>query len=159
MVQLKAMWEPEWKRFAKGTDPQKVADEIFSISDTPTASQIVEMARDPEKESHVLFEWNDTLAAQEWRKEQARLVMRNLKVEFVHEETDSDERKKFTPVRLFYGNPVEKEGFAAITTIMENKDMYDQLLDRAKMEIKSYRKKYSMLKELEPLFDVIDKLE
>lgn len=158
MVQLKAMWEPEWKRFAKGTDPQKVADEIFAISDTPTASEIVEMASDPAKESHALFEWNDSIAANEWRKEQARLVMRNLKVEFVNELDGMEEKKTSTPVRLFYGNPVEKEGFAAITTIMENKDMYAQLLERAKMEIKSYRKKYAMLKELEPLFNVIDQI-
>ena len=62
-------------------------------------------------------------------------------------------------MKLFYGNPLEKEGFAAITTIMQNKDMYDQLLERAKMEIKSFRKKYAMLKELEALFDVIDMIE
>lgn len=159
MVQLKAMWEPEWKRFAKGTDPQKVADEIFSISETPTTDQVVEMAKDPGTESHALFDWDDAVAGPKWRKEQAKLIMRNLKVEFVHEEVSEDEAKAFTPVRLFYGNPVESNGFAAITTIMGNKDMYDQLLERAKMEIKSFRKKYAMLKELEALFDVIDRIE
>ena len=158
MVQLKAMWEPEWKRFAKGKDPQKVADEIFSISDTPTKEEIVEKAKDASTEMHDLFEWDDTVAAHEYRKEQAGLILRNLKVEFVQNE--GQERPLIsTPVKLFYGNPVEKEGFAAITTIMQNKDMYDQLLERAKMEIKSFRKKYAMLKELESLFDVIDMIE
>jgi hypothetical protein len=37
--------------------------------------------------------------------------------------------------------------------------MYNQLLERAKMEIKSFRKKYAMLNELEALFDVIDQIE
>ena len=159
MIQLKAMWEPEWKRYANGTDPQKVADEIFSISDTPTTDQVVEMAKDPGTESHALFDWDDAVAGPKWRKEQAKMIMRNLKVEFVQEEKAEDEAKTFLPVRMFYGNPVESSGYAAITTIMGNKDMYDQLLERAKMEIKSFRKKYAMLKELEALFEVIDLIE
>jgi len=158
MVQLKAMWEPGANRVARGTDPQKVANEVFSISDTPTADEIVEMASNPETESYKLFDWDDSVAGPKWRKEQARLVMRVLKVEFVHNEA-LEEQKEFTPVRLFYGNPVEDKGFVAITTIMENKDMYTQLLERAKMEIKSFRKKYAMLKELEALFNVIDQIK
>lgn len=158
MVQLKAMWEPEWKRFAKGKDPTKVANEIFSISDTPTKDEIVEKAKDPQTEMHDLFEWDDTVAAHAYRKEQAGLILRSLKVEFIH---DSEMEKPLvsTPVRLFYGNPVENEGFVSITTIMKDDDMYSKLLERAKMEIKSFRKKYAMLKELEALFDVIDHIE
>lgn len=159
MVQLKAMWEPGSHLTARGTDPQMVADEIFGISDAPTADEIVSMASDPDKESHKLFDWDDAIAGPKWRKEQARLVLRKLKVEYIHESDLDVEPKKFTPCRLFYGNPVEKEGFVAITTIMGNKDMYEQLLERAKMEIRSFRKKYAMLKELEALFDVIDTLE
>lgn len=159
MVQLKAMWEPGWKRYAKGKDPQKVADEIFSISDTPTSDEIVEMASDPNTESHDLFDWDDAVAGPKWRKEQASRILQNLKVEFIKSDDKPEDQKIFTPVRLFYGNPCENKGFAAITTIMSNKDMYDQLLERAKMEIKSFRKKYAMLKELEALFDVIDEIE
>ena len=159
MVQLKAMWEPGSQRTARGTDPQVVADEIFSISDSPTAEQIVNMASDPDKESYKLFDWDDAVAGPKWRKEQARLVMRSLKVEFIQDTNLDVEPKKFTPCRLFYGNPIESEGFVAITKIMGNKDMYQQLLERAKMEIKSFRKKYAMLKELEALFEMIDTIE
>lgn len=159
MVQLKAMWEPGWKRYAKGKDPQKVADEIFSISDTPTADEIVDMASNPETESHDLFDWDDAIAGPKWRKEQANKILQNLKVEFVQSDDKPEGQKTFTPVRLFYGNPCERKGFVAVTTIMGNKDMYEQLLERAKMEIKSFRKKYAMLKELEALFDMIDMIE
>lgn len=159
MVQLKAMWEPGSQRTARGTDPQVVADEIFSISDSPTAEQIIDMASDPDRESYKLFDWDDAVAGPKWRKEQARLVMRSLKVEFIQDTNLDVEPKKFTPCRLFYGNPIESEGFVAITKIMGNKDMYQQLLERAKMEIKSFRKKYAMLKELEALFEMIDTIE
>lgn len=159
MVQLKAMWEPGANRVSRGTDPQKVADEVFAISNTPTADEIVEMASNPETESYKLFDWDDAVAGPKWRKEQARKVLRVLKVEFIQDDSLEEQTKNFTPVRLFYGNPVEEKGFVAITTIMENKDMYTQLLERAKMEIKSFRKKYAMLKELESLFNMIDQIE
>lgn len=158
MVQLKAMWEPGWKKYAKGKDPQKVADEIFSISDTPTADEIVAMASDPGTESHDLFDWDDAIAGPKWRKEQAGKILQNLKVEFVTAGEADDAVKTYEPVRLFYGNPCEAKGYAAITTILGNKDMYTQLLERAKMEIKQFRKKYAMLKELGDLFDMIDRI-
>ena len=43
-------------------------------------------------------------------------------------------------------------------TFMENKEQYKQLLERAKMELKSFRAKYAMLTELEAVFDVIDRV-
>ena len=160
MVQLKAMWEPGCKSIARNTDAQKVANEIFSISDTPTTDEIVEMASDPETESWKLFDWDDAVAGPKWRKEQARWVMRHLKVQFLKDESELDvEPKEFTPCRLFYGNPVESEGFVAVTTVLNNQDMYKQLLERAKIEIKSFRTKYSILKELEPLFEMIDTID
>lgn len=159
MVQLKAMWDPGSQRTARGTDAQKVADEIFEISDTPTADEIVDMASDPGKESYKLFDWDDAVAGPKWRKEQARLVMRSLKVEFIYESDLDVEPRKFTPCKLFYGDPVNDKGFVAITKIMEDKGMYEKLLERAKIEIKSYRKKYSILKELEPLFEMIDQIQ
>ena len=159
MLELKAMWEPAWKRNSRGTDPQKVAEEIYGISDEPTAEQIVEMARDESTESNKLFDWDDSVAGPKWRKEQARLICRMLKVEFVTNPSAPVEEQKMIPVRLMYGNPAKNESFMPITVIMENRDTYNQLLQRAVMELKSFQKKYAMLKELEAVFDVIDRID
>ena len=160
MFQLKAMWEPGSQVTARGTDAQKVADEIFSISDTPTADEIVSMASDPETESFKLFDWDDAVAGPKWRKEQAGKVLRCLKVQFLKDESELDVKpKEFTPCRLFYGNPTGEGGYMAITKIMGNKDLYQQLLERAKMELQTFRKKYAMLTELEALFEVIDAIQ
>ena len=161
MVQLKAMWAPDSGTTNRGTDPEKVAGEIFSISDTPTASEIVNMASDPGKESYKLFDWDDAVAGPKWRLHQASKILGALKVEFVKKETEPDwkEKEKIIPVRLFYGNPMEEQkGYAAITTIMANDDMYQQLLERAKMELRAFQKKYLILTELESIFDLIDQL-
>lgn len=158
MLELKAMWEPAWKRNSRGTDPQKVAEEIYGISDEPTAEQIVEMARDESTESNKLFDWDDSVAGPKWRKEQARLICRMLKVEFIPSSNKPVEETKMIPCRLFYGNPTKNESFMPITVIMNNQDTYNKLLQRAVMELKSFQKKYAMLKELEAVFDVIDRI-
>ena len=53
-------------------DAQLVSNEIMSIGDTATPAQIVDMARDSSTELHKCFEWNDTVAAEKYRLEQAR---------------------------------------------------------------------------------------
>ena len=160
MLQLKAMWEPGSSVVSRNTDPQKVADEIYSISDTPTTDEIISMASDPETESYKLFDWDDAVAGPKWRRVQARYVMHSLKVEFVNDGREPEEPTRvMEPVRMFYGNPTGEDGFASIVKIMGNKDMYEQLLERAKAELQAFKKKYAMLKELQDLFEMIDGLK
>lgn len=156
---FKAMWTPGMESIFKGANPQEVANEIYSISDTPTKHQIVDRARDEASAMHNLFEWDNEVAGEKWREEQASCILRHLKVTFIDAHPDGDDDKKlFQPVRLFYGDPVKSEGFRSIITIMENKEQYKQLLERAKVELKSFRTKYAMLTELKAVFDVIDRV-
>ena len=159
MVQLKAMWSPEVQGIYKGKDAQKVADEIYSIGDEPTKEQVVEKARDETTELHSMFEWDDAIAGEKWRGEQARKIMGALKVTFVKSD-DDPVPPTFTmkPVRMFYGNPSGSPGFVSTMKIMTNHTMYEQLLERAKQELDAFKNKYSILQELQPIFEMIDSL-
>lgn len=160
MIQLKAMWEPGFSKLYKDKDPQVIAEEIYSISDEPTKEQIVDKARDVNSELHDLFEWNDTVAAEKYRGEQAKRLLSVLKVTFIDDTGDQEEPTKvMEPVRMFYGKPSGEERFVSIVKIMGNQDMYEQLLERAKAELKSFKKKYNILKELQPIFEMIDDLK
>ena len=155
-----AHWEKGFEGFFHNKDPKKVAEEIYSISgseEEPTKAQIVEKARDETSELHDLFEWNDSVAAEKWREDQAGHILRTLKVTFVKNDAPQEKREPI-PVRLFYGNPQKKEGFVSIVRIMGNEELYAQLLERAKAELQSLRKKYAMLQELAPVFEMIDEL-
>lgn len=163
MIKLEAMWEPGWAKFFKNKDPQAIADEIYSIGDEPTKEEIVEKARDESTELHDLFEWRDDVAAEQWREEQAKNIMRKLKVTIIREEGEKpDEKKTFTPTivspRMFYGDPENPSGFVSIRKIMTNQDTYNALLQRAKDEIMAFERKYSILTELEPLFEAIHEI-
>lgn len=70
------------EKLYKGVSAPKVYDEIAAIGDSATPEQIVEAARDESSELHKCFTWNDTEAADKWRKQEARqirhfLVIRN----------------------------------------------------------------------------------
>lgn len=159
MVQFKAVWEPGYERFFKNKDPQAIAEEIYSISDSPTKEQIVDKARDENSELHDLFEWDDAVAAEEWRQEQAKNILRKLKVEFIQGDGEKEPAtKEFRPVRLFFGNPNDRKGFVSIFKIMEDKETYQNLLNKAKAELVAFENKYKMLEELNPIFEIIHKL-
>lgn len=83
----------EWR--IKGiykADAQKVADEIGDKKVTP--QEILEKARDETSELHKCFEWDDSVAAERYRLQQAGNVLRML----VFTPKTSEEQ----PVRCFH---------------------------------------------------------
>lgn len=157
MENFVAFWKPDVKTIYEKADAQKVAEEILSVSDQPTREQIVAMARDKKTESHKLFDWVDKSAAEKYRLIQAGKIMTALCIEYKGMNDTHEPDKKPVPVRLLY-NIDNGAGFTPIIEIVKNEDNYKKLLDRAKDELKSFKVKYSMLKELGPVFSEIDKL-
>lgn len=132
-------------------DAQKVADEISSIGLSVKPEEIVEKAKDESTELHKCFEWDNTKAAEKYRVYQARQIVCHLIVKEVNDEPQKQE------VRFFYKTD-SQEGYKPTSYIMRNEDEYQKLLDRALSELKAFQKKYSTLKELDGLFDVINAL-
>ena len=56
-------------------DAEKVSAEIESIGSEATPAEIVEKAKDESTELHKCFEWDDSIAAQRWRLQQARQIV------------------------------------------------------------------------------------
>lgn len=157
MENFVAFWKPEVITVYGKADPQKVAEEILSVGDQPTKEQIVEMARNKNTESHKLFDWDDKSAAEKYRLSQAGKIMTALCIEYKGLNEVHEPDKKPMPVRLLY-NIDNGPGFTPIIDIVKNEDNYQKLLGRAKDELKSFKMKYSMLKELSAVFIEIDRL-
>lgn len=131
-------------------DAQKVAEEINKIGDEVTPDQIVEAARDESTELHKCFEWNDTIAANKWRKYQARQVLRSLVIKV--EEEPEDETP---PVRVFYKTD-NNEGYKHSNIVFRNDDEYQKLLQAAYAELRAFKVKYARLQELSEILALID---
>lgn len=128
-------------------DAQKVANEIGD--NNVTAEDIVEKARDEKSELHKCFEWDDTKAAENWRKHQARVLLSMLVIKPAKEE--------HAPVRVF-SLTSERQVYQKTEVILKQADEYQSMLKRALLEMESYRRKYHTLTELEDVFKAIDDL-
>ena len=137
-----------------GVSAQKVADEISDIGESATPKQIVDKARNSETELHKCFEWNDEAAAEKYRIHQARTLVGNLvTVRYFPEQKDKETRQ----VRVFFkADGGYSGGYQQTEVIIKDDDKYHNLLEQAKEELRRFKEKYYILKELKPIFDLID---
>lgn len=126
-------------------DANKVYSEMLEIKEI-TPQSVLERARDETSELHKCFEWNDNVAAEAYRKQQAGNIIRMLYVVPREEEAPTvrvlsrTSETVYQPTRLF----------------VKNQNEYEDLLKRALSELESFRKKYETLSELESVFEQID---
>lgn len=138
----------EWR--IKGVykaDAQKVADEIGENSITP--QEVLEKAKDENSELHKCFEWNNDVAAEKYRLEQARKIIINL----VYVPKKKEEQK----VRCFQITS-EKHVYQPTKHFLVQENEYQSLLKRAKAELENFKKRYATLSELETVFEAIESI-
>lgn len=128
-------------------DAEIVSKEIETI-DNATPQNILEYAKNENTELHKCFDWDDTSAANKWRLQQARQIVCNL---VYKEETKSEQS---TALRVFYQSSENK--YESTKIILTNKDEYEELLKRAKQELRAFKEKYKMLTELDEILNLID---
>ena len=143
-----ATWKSGFGMFNQA-DAQKVAQEIVSIGDYATPSQIVEVGRNSDTELHKCFDWDDTVAAEKWRIEQARDIVRHLVIK-------EDQVPKDRPQVRYFFKPQGEAGYKPTEVIIKQKDSYEALLAQAYAELRAFKVKYHCLVELHEIFDLID---
>lgn len=135
----------------KYVSAQKVYDEIASIGESATPEQIVERATDEASELHKCFTWDDSIAAQNWRKQEARNIRYFLRV--------VDESKPDAPQYHAFYFTGGADGYKTAARTFTMPDEYEALLKRAKAELIAFSKKYKMLKDdLGEILELIEQL-
>ena len=135
--------------FYKGVDAQKVADEITGIGESVSPQDIVNRARDETSELHKCFEWDDTKAAEKWRIQQARQITYFLVIK-------EDEKPHDRPEVRFFVTPKNGEGYKKTEYVVKIDSEYEKLLKQAWAELRAFKQRYSTLKELQEIFDLIE---
>lgn len=134
----------QWSKIGEAiynADAQKVAEEILSIGPEAKPRQIVEKARDEATELHKCFDWDDTIAAEKWRIQQARHVTSCL---VIHRE----EVRENTP-EIRYFHVTDKGGYKTTEYIYKRPDEYKRLLQNAYADLEAFKRKYKNLQELD----------
>ena len=112
---------------------------------------IVDDARPIEAPLHPCFEWEDKIAAEEYRKQQAGKMLRHLIIVIKKNKTDLQTRA-YVNIKTEEGR-----GYIPINIVLSQPDLKEQLLETALKDIEIWQNKYNTLKELSSLYEVINK--
>lgn len=107
--------------------------------------KVVEFARNPATVLHEHFDWNDTSAAEKWRVEQARNLIR---VTVEYSETLSRETRVYVSLP---SDRISGGGYRKVVDVVKS-DRKDEMLAAAKAEMQAFIKRYQ---EIEALTGVI----
>lgn len=119
-----------------------------------SAEIVVDDARDPDALLHPVLEWRDEVAAEEFRKTQARDLIRS--VVFVPDEAASEDA---APVRAFVVvGEVGELSYTSTYVAMADETMRQQIVARALRELRQFQAKYSGLTELAEVFAAATKI-
>lgn len=127
---------------------KRIADENNGLL---LPEMVVEAARPLNSPLHSKFEWSNTKAANAYRLEQARRLIR-VSVEII------PQSKKPTDVFVSLSTDRRKGGYRVVTEVLSNAQMRAQMLSDALAEMELFRAKYADLRELSMVFAAIRKV-
>lgn len=118
-----------------------------------TAERLVDESRSTDAVFHDEFEWRDDVAAEEYRKAQARCLIGHLCV--LRE--DLAKPSENTPVRAYF--TVEPRVYNSVDVVMKSTDKRTALLRQAYKDMQTFTSKYKMLTELAEVIAAMDAAE
>lgn len=144
---------PPEKAQTYGDSLQRLAERYGGRLD---AEIVVEASRNPASPLHEWFEWDDSTAAEEYRKEQARALIRAIVI---------CEKNPRVEVRAFHHVVLSEEAggspecyYVPTEDVLKNRGLLQQVLQEALDYLCWFRKKYAILKELGGVHREIDRL-
>lgn len=149
----------QWGTRALRADPQKVGEAVerLTVSNDGVCppSALVDDARPDDSPLHKLFTWDDSVAAELHRRQEARNAIRYLTV--VRNE-DDDPVPGFLHVNIITDDEA-KEGYRGFHDVMAVEDQRQQAIREALRYLKGFRKRYQHLTEMGAVFSAIDQVD
>jgi hypothetical protein len=168
-VHIVAEWKDDTYSEYKKLNAQQIYDELRNLGkslrlpfEQVPPQEAVDFARNnPQSEWYKVFEWNDSVAAEAYRRRQYGAVkgsiitfeLKNPQVEVL------DKKEKQMPIPL-YINPRHKDVSNPVPTeiVMMEPDLRRSTLEQALKELNAFKAKYHFLKELSKVFEAINQV-
>jgi len=146
----------------KPADPQKVGETVERIAkdhpDGASPKTVVAAAADRNSPLHGLFEWEDAIAADKWRRWQASDVIQSLRV--VVSETDAGERATpaFYSVKVRNSEGGTSQGYQPVTTVAGDAEMRQSAEEILLSQLQGLRRRYGALETFQPVWEALDEV-
>lgn len=110
-----------------------------------TPESVVEQAADQNSRLHKFFDWNDTTAAESWRKQQARSIVNHLMIVTVVDDSVKLVKAEFSVTfQPRKDLPITKR-YVSVNTVLDSPVLLGDLRQAAIQELRHWAEKYSGL--------------
>jgi hypothetical protein len=148
-----------WNR-ARSVDPQVFGRTVEDVSarngGVCPSWALVDEARPEGSPLHRMFEWDDLVAAEAHRRNQARQHIRELRIVKESEGGEELVQAFVHVIRVADGEPVE--GYRLTSLVVKSVDEYGQVLDEALGQLRAWKRRYEHLSELSVVLGVIEEM-
>lgn len=118
-------------------------------------SALVNAAKAKRHPCHDLFEWDDSKAGAAYRVDQARRIIRGVRVTF---DGDDTRAPAFVHVKVSSGDK-HRDGYMPTDKAMARPDMKEQVLGEAIAQLRGLQNRYQAIKELSPVWHALDDVD
>ena len=122
------------------------------------AKMVVEEATKKSSVFHDYFEWDDSVAGKEYRLDQARCLIRSIKIIIKHGDEEI-EVKQFINIRVQNGEDEPARKYIPSEIIAKDKVLREQAIKEAMDEFIAIQFKYKGIKELGAIFSAIEETQ
>lgn len=142
----------------------KALESIEEKEGKVTSKSFLEYSRPETADTHSMFEWNDSIAAEKYRLRQSAAIIGQIEVKIEIADTDDGEPQEIqiTPVPAFVnvaGKSTKASAtFVNVVTAHEDSALWKQVLRNALAELNSFKRKYARYKEFAKVISAIDEL-
>ncbi len=147
-----------WK-YPQAVDAQVAGEEFERIESkfgTLTAENVLDESRDINAVLHPCFEWNDNIAAEKFRVEQARHMIGNITV-IVEMPAFEDNVQRQIVTRAYVDVSEKPKGkYVQIKTALSQENYRQRILRNALAELRMFQNKYQIYAELTGVCKAID---
>lgn len=137
--------------YSSPVDPATAHAELESIrkanDGTLRPADVVDGSREEDAPLHPVFTWDDYEAAEQWRQDEARRLIRNVCVVI---ESDDKEKCEARPVYV-HTRPAEGRdvaGYQTVSAVMADEEARRAVIADALANLRGWQKRYGWLKEM-----------
>lgn len=114
-----------------------------------TADAFLEASRPENSPTHSVFEWNDGIAAENWRKQQSRTTINALRVVYIDRQGEEQKVSAFIKT----SKPATPTVYENIHAALSDENKKEIVLDRLRRELESFVIRNSHIEELADLLE------
>jgi hypothetical protein len=143
----------KWKTGFRGSVKPSVAGKVFEELEQTvglTPQNLVDASRSEDAPMHKCFEWDDAVAGEEWRKQQARVCINHLEIII--------DDKEAPATRAFVQYEANDAKYEHILTVLSDPEKSNSFFELGMKMLNDFKKRFADVKEFASVIAEIEKI-